>query len=117
MHRARFLSGRPIADILKLMKDQVETVVNSNGHGWRSYINNMSRMVRSDPDEFKFQLFLLQTWFQQAYRLRRNIAGPLAENGFADLGAYTKNTLMQSPLNPKIREQMIKDFEKIKAGY
>jgi len=84
MHRARFLSGRPIADILKLMKDQVETVVNSNGHGWRSYINNMSRMVRSDPDEFKFQLFLLQTWFQQAYRLRRNIAGPLAENGFAE---------------------------------
>jgi hypothetical protein len=40
-----------------------------------------------------------------------------AENGFADLETYTKNTLMQSPLNPKIREQMIKDFEKIKAGY
>jgi putative spermidine/putrescine transport system substrate-binding protein/spermidine/putrescine transport system substrate-binding protein len=40
-----------------------------------------------------------------------------AENGFADLETYTKNTLMQSPLYPKIREQMIKDFEKIKAGY
>jgi len=24
---------------------------------------------------------------------------------------------MQSPLDPKIREKMIKDFEKIKAGY
>ena len=40
-----------------------------------------------------------------------------AENGFADLESYTKNTLMQSPLDPKIREKMIKDFEKIKAGY
>jgi len=39
------------------------------------------------------------------------------ENGFASLETYTKNTLMQSPLSHKIREQMIKDFEKIKAGY
>lgn len=84
MHRARFLSGRPIADILKLMKDQVETVVNSNGNSWRSYINNMSRMVRSDPEEFKFQLFLLQTWFLQSYRLRQNISAPIVENGFAE---------------------------------
>ena len=43
------------------------------------------------------------------------------ENGLADLQNQIlyrgENTLMQSPLNPKIREQMIKDFEKIKAGY
>ena len=44
-----------------------------------------------------------------------------AENGLADLQDQIlyrgEDTLMQSPLDPKIREQMIKDFEKIKAGY
>jgi len=41
-------------------------------------------MVRSDLEEFKFQLFLLQTWFLQSYRLRQNISAPIVENGFAE---------------------------------
>jgi hypothetical protein len=58
--------------------------VNPNGNDWRAYINNMSRKVRSNPEEFNFELFLLQTWFQQSYRLRQNIDAPLAQNGFAE---------------------------------
>ena len=84
IHKARFLSERPIDDILKIMKDQIESVVNPNGNDWRAYINNMSRKVRSNPEEFNFELFLLQTWFQQSYRLRQNIDAPLAQNGFAE---------------------------------
>ena len=84
MHRARFLVDRSIDDILNVMKDQVESVVNTDGNSWRLYINNMSRIVRSDPDDFKFQLFLLQTWFQQSFRLRQNIDAPLAQNGLAE---------------------------------
>ena len=84
IHKARFLADRTVAEILKTMKDQVEAVVNSNGDGWRSYINNMSRMVRSDPNNFKFHLFLLQTWFQQSVRFRQNISSPLAQNGFGE---------------------------------
>lgn len=39
------------------------------------------------------------------------------ENGFGTLDSYSKNTLWQSPSDPKLRERMIKEFELIKAGF
>lgn len=39
------------------------------------------------------------------------------ENGFGSLESYSKNTLWQSPSDPKLRERMIKEFELIKAGF
>lgn len=84
MHRARYLTKRSISDILKIMKEQVEDVINANGNGWRAYINKMSQLVYRDVDEFKLQLFLLQTWFQQSSRIRQNIHSTMAQNGFAE---------------------------------
>jgi len=39
------------------------------------------------------------------------------ENGFGTLESYSKNTLWQAPVNPAMREKMIKEFELIKAGF
>jgi len=39
------------------------------------------------------------------------------ENGFGTLESYSKNTLWQAPVSPKMREAMIKEFELIKAGF
>ncbi len=39
------------------------------------------------------------------------------ENGFGTLESYSANTLWQAPVNPQMREKMIKEFELIKAGF
>jgi spermidine/putrescine-binding protein len=41
----------------------------------------------------------------------------LASMGFDDPSAYTDKTLWQAPLEPALRERMIAEFEKIKAGF
>ena len=41
----------------------------------------------------------------------------LADLGFGSIESYSKNTLWQAPINSKMREKMIKEFEMIKAGF
>jgi spermidine/putrescine transport system substrate-binding protein len=41
----------------------------------------------------------------------------LAEGGLADAETFSRNTLFQSPLPENLRQKMIAEFEKIKAGY
>lgn len=41
----------------------------------------------------------------------------LEEKGFADLDKFRANTLWQAPVGSKLRERMIEEFEKIKAGF
>ncbi|WP_412179034.1 ABC transporter substrate-binding protein [Rhizobium sp. TRM95796] len=41
----------------------------------------------------------------------------LKAKGYADVGNFVSNTLFQSPLPIVLREKMIAEFEKIKAGY
>ncbi len=84
IQRAKYLQKRSVKEILTEMKEQVEAIVNSNSADWRKYINGMSRLVRSNSDEFKFKLFLAQTWFLQTYRLKQNLHAPLLQNGFTE---------------------------------
>lgn len=84
IQRAKYLQKRSVKIILEEMKEQVEAIVNSNSAGWRKFINEMSRLARSDIEEFKYKLFLVQTWFLQTYRIKQNLTAPLAQNGFAD---------------------------------
>jgi spermidine/putrescine transport system substrate-binding protein len=44
-------------------------------------------------------------------------AETLASMGFDNLDAYVDKTLWQSPVPSKLREKMIAEFEKIKAGF
>lgn len=41
----------------------------------------------------------------------------LADSGYDDLEKYTDNTLWQAPVPAELRERMIAEFEKIKAGF
>ena len=41
----------------------------------------------------------------------------LADSGFGDLDKYKANTLWQAPVPSALREKMIAEFEKIKAGF
>ncbi len=41
----------------------------------------------------------------------------VAEKGYADVGKFLDKTLFQSPLPTPLRQKMIEEFEKIKAGY
>ncbi|WP_437437209.1 extracellular solute-binding protein [Shinella daejeonensis] len=41
----------------------------------------------------------------------------LAEKGYDDVDAFVANTLFQSPMPIELRQKMIAEFEKIKAGY
>ncbi|OJF92460.1 polyamine ABC transporter substrate-binding protein [Pararhizobium antarcticum] len=41
----------------------------------------------------------------------------LAEKGYADVDAFVDNTLFQAPMPTQMRQKMIAEFEKIKAGY
>ncbi len=83
IQRARYFSTRKSADIITAMKDQLEVVINNNGDIWRQYINKMARWGRDNQNEFKFQLFLLQKWCQQAMRMKNELPAELARNGMA----------------------------------
>ncbi|MBR0557916.1 extracellular solute-binding protein [Ciceribacter sp. L1K23] len=41
----------------------------------------------------------------------------LADKGYADVDKFVSNTLFQSPMPIELRQKMIAEFEKIKAGY
>jgi spermidine/putrescine-binding protein len=41
----------------------------------------------------------------------------LAERGFDDLDKFLDKTLFQQPVAPELKQRMIEEFEKIKAGY
>jgi spermidine/putrescine-binding protein len=41
----------------------------------------------------------------------------LKDKGYADVEAFVDKTLFQSPLPPELKQRMIAEFEKIKAGY
>lgn len=41
----------------------------------------------------------------------------LESSGFGDFGSYTDDTLWQAPIGHEMREKMIAEFEKIKAGF
>jgi len=84
IQRAKYLQKRSEMEIILEMKEQIEAIVNSNSSDWRKYINGMSRLVRSDSDEFKFKLFLAQTWFLQSYRLKQNLKGSILDDSFTD---------------------------------
>jgi hypothetical protein len=41
----------------------------------------------------------------------------LEEKGYADVEKFVANTLFQSPVPTELKQKMIAEFEKIKAGY
>jgi spermidine/putrescine-binding protein len=64
--------------------------------------------------------FLLTAWgygHGNAAAMAKIDPQALADSGLDNLEQYTENTLWQAPAPPALREQMIAEFEKIKAGF
>ena len=48
---------------------------------------------------------------------RRSIPRCVTEKGYADVDKFVDKTLFQSPMPTELKQKMIAEFEKIKAGY
>lgn len=81
LHRARALAAQPHQDVVVNLEALVTTVTGEEGGKWRTFINTHSRMAAGRPEEFRFQLYLLQLWFHSAYRLRLGLDPDLELNG------------------------------------
>ena len=48
---------------------------------------------------------------------RRSTQEDLDASGYGDVDKFVDKTLFQSPVPPELKQKMIAEFEKIKAGY
>ncbi len=81
MHRALSLSRRATEELLSIMRKSALAVVRADGFQWREFVSGLSRLATSNPDEYIFNLYLLQLWFKSAYRLRIGLADELHLEG------------------------------------
>ncbi|NOZ03000.1 MAG: DNA polymerase III subunit [FCB group bacterium] len=89
MHRALSLSQRATEELLSMMKNLALAVVRADGAEWRKFVSNLSRLATSNPDEYIFNLYLLQLWFKSAYRLRIGLEDELhLESLLGDLHSF-----------------------------
>lgn len=70
MRKAISLSHDPIDGLMERINDLSEIVLDANSNEWRKFINDNSRLVRTEIAQFQFNLFLLQIWFKSVYRLK-----------------------------------------------
>jgi len=70
MHKAISLSKELIDNLMVRINEIAETVTDKNGNEWRKFITDNSALERKNIDQFQFNVFLLQIWFQSAYRLK-----------------------------------------------
>lgn len=70
MHKALALSNEPIDELINRIMELSECIIDENGAEWRKFINDNSQLIRKDPAQFQFNMYLLQIWFNSAYRLK-----------------------------------------------
>ncbi|MCK5331312.1 MAG: hypothetical protein KAK01_07890, partial [Candidatus Marinimicrobia bacterium] len=85
MRLARKLADLETGDITKRIEALVRLVIKQDADNWREFVNTHSRLATNEPDEYRFNFYLLQLWFRAAYRQRLNQPDPLHENGLLPL--------------------------------
>jgi len=70
MHRALALSNKPLDELINRIMELSECIIDENGAEWRKFINDNSQLIRKDPAQFQFNMYLLQIWFNSIYRLK-----------------------------------------------
>jgi DNA polymerase-3 subunit delta' len=84
MHRALSLAQRAPGEVADTMRDLIHTVLNPRSETWRRFVVDHTRLAKTDPEEYRFRLYLLQLWFRGAYRLRRGLPDELHQDGFRE---------------------------------
>ena len=70
VHLAIDLANKNDKDVFDDLRSLSKQLVTVNETGWRKFIDNLSMLAFRDPNQFKFKIFLLQLWFNHAYRIR-----------------------------------------------
>ena len=70
VHLAIDLANKYDKNVLDDLRSISKQLVTVNETGWRKFIDNLSMLAFRDPNQFKFKIFLLQLWFNHAYRIR-----------------------------------------------
>lgn len=81
IHRARFLSERPLDSISSSVAETVNTLTGLDAGAWRSFTADYARLSRQAPEEFKFRLAMLQSWFHNAHLAR---SGSVPDTSISD---------------------------------
>lgn len=74
IHLAKELHDKSRGDLFSEIKDLVQLIIKVDAKGWGDFINGHSMLAAQKPDQFKFNLFLLQIWFHNAYELKCGIS-------------------------------------------
>ena len=77
IHRALNLSENTVDEIINRIQKLSYDVITSDGKKWRKFINDNAKLVRSNIEQFQFNLFLLQLWFKAVYRLKNGVGDEL----------------------------------------
>ena len=70
VHLAVDLANNNDKDFLEDLLLISKQLVNVSETGWRKFIDNLSMLAFRDPNQFRFKIFLLQLWFNNAYKIR-----------------------------------------------
>jgi len=71
LHLARKLMVRSAQEIYSLIKTLVQQVTTEDASVWRTFIDYYTRLAASDPEEFRFHIYLLQLWLKEAFALKK----------------------------------------------
>ena len=77
MRRALAVSKNSVNNLIKLIQELATTVVNEDATMWRKFINDNSQVIKKDLSKFRYNIFILQLWFQSVYHLRLGVSDTL----------------------------------------
>jgi DNA polymerase-3 subunit delta' len=77
LHLARKLMVRSAKEIYSLIKTLVQQVTTEDASVWRTFIDYYARLATSDPEEFRFHIYLLQLWLKEAFALKKGLVAQL----------------------------------------
>ncbi len=87
IHRAVALSEQSPDEVQSQTDKLVKQVVRNSAKGWKSVIDSLSMTAARKPDDFRFQIYLLQLWFHYAKKIR---GGKKYPSPFPDLNDFEK---------------------------
>lgn len=84
MHKALELSKEPIDKLIDRIMELAECILDEDSTEWRKFINDNSQLTRKNPEQFQFNIYLLQIWFNSIYRLKVGTADTLHNSTLKD---------------------------------
>ena len=95
VHLAKEIANYSTNDILTEAEALAKSMTRVDEKGWRDFINSNAMIASRKPEKFKFNIYLLQLWFHQAYRMKAE------DNTYQLLPEITKSLEKFNDIYPK----------------